>query len=137
VIKKTIQKPRYEEVMTQVGMYDVDVYETSDGREFYQENQAKQHEWEISMCKSHITFPLYAETFHFQSIEDIIEFEKTALNGYCVKKMYDESEFTFPNIFATYTDQSQDEQDDYVEEVYMVPFSEFKQKIIDELNSIK
>lgn len=134
MIKKTVQKPRFEEVTTQVGTYDLEVFETSDGREFANEYQAKRHEWELIVNKKVLSFPYDAKIFYFNCEEDLVEFEKGVLS-YRIKKKYDENTFTYPNIFATYKEESLDEEDDYYTDVFVVPYEIFKRKIIEELES--
>lgn len=132
--KRTKQLPVYEEQQVQVGVRELDVWVTSDGNEFYHEDQAENHEYKLKVKQKGIGLPFDPYLYYFESKEQAMEAVKRKGN-YSVQE-FDEELFSYPDWFVIY-DSSDNDEDDYYNHYDMKTFDEFKVFVMELLESAK
>lgn len=131
--KKIIQKPVYETRQVQVGIEDKEVWVTSDGREFFNQEQAEDHESKLLTNERNIHFPYYVRMYYFCSKEQVSDWKKKQ-GSHTVMK-FDEFDFQYPNWFVIYDTTGEDE--DYYEYYDMKHFDDFEGYVVSLMQDAK
>jgi hypothetical protein len=136
--KKIINEPIFETVQT--GVNEKEVWVTSDGQQFDNENSAEYHKYyNCNLNERSFDIPYRVIIYDFHCKEDLERYEKDHTSDISYYK-YDKNILTFPNTYVLYeVDESEDSDEwSYPEwSLYCVTLEEYKQYVNAKMNEIK
>lgn len=132
--KRVIQKPVYEDRPIQVGVTDTDVWVTDDGKEFYNQWQAEDHEFNLSVKKQDIRFPYDVTIYNFENAEQV-EKCMDKLGSHCHPN-FEPHDFQYPNQFVIFASHHEYDDDYYHEHYDMKTFDDFIIYVNELLNKV-
>jgi hypothetical protein len=133
--KKVVQQAVYEYKKVQVGIEDKEVWIANDGTEFHHKQHAEDHEFHLSIKSKVVNLPYYASICYFENQEQVKTYMEKQ-GSYSVA-VFEPAEHSYPNWFAIFETEWDDDGDGYYTYFDMKHFDDFTGDLIQKLEEAK